>query len=45
MATYRTVLTKQETKELETLELTNDTVYYASDILRREGAFRRKKGG
>mmetsp|Transcript_43681 Transcript_43681/g.57868 ORF Transcript_43681/g.57868 Transcript_43681/m.57868 type:complete len:168 (+) Transcript_43681:2458-2961(+) len=32
IAAYKGVLTEQESKELETLSLTNDTVYYGQDI-------------
>ena len=45
LATYRTVLNKQELKELEVLELANDTVYYAGNIVTREGVVASRKGG
>lgn len=37
-ALYKNVLTEQEKEELETLELGNDSVYYAADVMTRKSA-------
>jgi hypothetical protein len=35
IAAFKEVLTENERKELDSLELTKDTVYYAADIIGR----------